>query len=168
MVDNSQPRPLLVGNEHIEPPFPVHLKGLVKHGFGRGSKDLGIPTANLPEDVVQAACSNLQTGVYFGWAQVGTETEVHGMVMSLGWNPYYKNEKLSGEVHILHDYPHDFYGDELRVVVLGYIRPERDYSSLDALIYDINVDITVAKNSMNRNSYKAFQKDKTFLQAPQP
>jgi len=36
------------------------------------------------------------------------------------------------EVHILHDYPSDFYGKELRVVMLGFIRPEYNYSSLGA------------------------------------
>ena len=30
----------------------------------------------------------------------------------------------------MHTFPEDFYGSELRVVVLGYIRPERDYNSL--------------------------------------
>ncbi|KAF9176680.1 riboflavin kinase, partial [Haplosporangium sp. Z 27] len=41
---------------------------------------------------------------------------VHPMVMSLGWNPFYKNEKKSAEVHIMHNFHRDFYGDELRVV----------------------------------------------------
>ena len=38
-------------------------------------------------------------GVYFGYAQVygrsGHEGKVHPMVMSLGWNPFYKNERLT-------------------------------------------------------------------------
>lgn len=29
----------------------------------------------------------------------------------------------------MHEYQSDFYGHELRVVVLGYIRPELDYTS---------------------------------------
>jgi riboflavin kinase len=36
------------------------------------------------------------------------------------------------EVHVLHDYPSDFYGKELRVVVLGYVRPEYNYASMGA------------------------------------
>ncbi|KAJ1657306.1 riboflavin kinase [Dispira simplex] len=156
MVVTRNSRPLVVGGEQIQDPYPVYLQGHVQHGFGRGSKELGIPTANLPEDEVHRACKNLKTGVYFGWAQVN-DGPVYDMVMSLGWNPYYKNEKLSGEVHICHEFDHDFYGEDLRVVVLGYIRPERDYSSVDALIYDINVDITVAKNSMSRSAYQKFK-----------
>lgn len=34
------------------------------------------------------------------------------------------------EVHILHDFGHDFYGELLKVVVLGFIRPEYNYTSL--------------------------------------
>ena len=38
-------------------------------------------------------------GVYFGYAQVyglnEQEGKVHPMVMSLGWNPFYKNERLT-------------------------------------------------------------------------
>ena len=30
----------------------------------------------------------------------------------------------------MHNFHRDFYGDELRVVVLGYIRPELDYTTL--------------------------------------
>lgn len=33
------------------------------------------------------------------------------------------------EVHIMHPFKHDFYGHEMSVLVLGYIRPELDYIS---------------------------------------
>ena len=33
----------------------------------------------------------------------------------------------------MHDFPTDFYGYEMRAVVLGYIRPELDYVSKGAL-----------------------------------
>ena len=33
------------------------------------------------------------------------------------------------EIHIIHTFPRDFYGYEMRAVVLGYIRPELDYVS---------------------------------------
>lgn len=29
----------------------------------------------------------------------------------------------------MHEYKNDFYGNEMRVLVLGYIRPELDYTS---------------------------------------
>jgi len=62
----------------------------------------------------------------------------------------------------MHTFPEDFYGVELRVVVLGYIRPEKDYSSLDALINDINIDIQVANNSLARPAYTEYKKDQLF------
>lgn len=34
------------------------------------------------------------------------------------------------EVHILHDYEIDFYGNDAAIVVLGFIRPEMKFSSL--------------------------------------
>lgn len=51
-------------------------------------------SANFPEKVVESYNESVQTGIYFGWAQVDTGA-VHKMVMSVGWNPYYKNEKKS-------------------------------------------------------------------------
>lgn len=47
-----------------------------------------------------------QTGVYYGYAQVSPikdgqthldeeDSEIHPMVMSLGWNPFYKNKQLT-------------------------------------------------------------------------
>jgi hypothetical protein len=40
----------------------------------------------LPVDVA--------TGVYYGWAKVDNGS-LQKMVMSIGWNPFYKNEKKS-------------------------------------------------------------------------
>lgn len=53
--------------------------------------------------------STSKTGIYFGYARVHAtvaetgqygdvtdeELETYPMVMSLGWNPFYKNEKLT-------------------------------------------------------------------------
>jgi riboflavin kinase len=33
------------------------------------------------------------------------------------------------EVHVIHKYKEDFYGHVMTVLVLGYIRPELDYTS---------------------------------------
>ncbi|KAJ3281766.1 riboflavin kinase [Borealophlyctis nickersoniae] len=150
----STRRPSIVGEDEPTPPFPIFLKGAVSRGFGRGSKELGIPTANLPEAVAESAGETLKTGIYYGWAAVGAgDAGVHAMVMSYGWNPYYKNEKRSAEVHIMHDFKRDFYGEELRIIITGYIRPEKDYTTLDALIEDINTDIRVAHKSLARPAY---------------
>ena len=40
-------RPDIVGPDNVEPPFPIFLSGAVQKGFGRGGKDLGIPTGEF-------------------------------------------------------------------------------------------------------------------------
>ena len=42
---------------------PIRLNGIVVHGFGRGSKELGVPTANMDKKAVDVA-KNLSTGEY--------------------------------------------------------------------------------------------------------
>jgi riboflavin kinase len=44
MTDEDSGRPLVVGPDVSEPPYPIMMKGVVIQGFGRGSKELGIPT----------------------------------------------------------------------------------------------------------------------------
>lgn len=36
------------------------------------------------------------------------------------------------EIHIMHPFNADFYGHEMKAIVLGYIRPEFDYTSRGA------------------------------------
>ncbi|MBW04189.1 Riboflavin kinase, partial [Eschrichtius robustus] len=49
---------------------------------------------NFPEQVVDNLPTDVSTGIYYGWASVGSG-DVHKMVVSIGWNPYYKNTKKS-------------------------------------------------------------------------
>lgn len=67
------------------------------------------------------------------------------------------------EVHLLSTFAQDFYGAELRLLVLGYIRPEADYVSKEALIADIEMDIDVARRSLDREAYRAFSKDERLV-----
>ncbi|KAF5891566.1 riboflavin kinase, partial [Clarias magur] len=109
--------------------LPYFCRGPVVRGFGRGSKELGIPTANFPESVVDSLPADINTGIYYGWARVDNG-DIHKMVMSIGWNPYYKNIKKSMETHLIHKFKEDFYGQMLSVIMVGYIRPERGFKSL--------------------------------------
>eukprot|EP00879_Flechtneria_rotunda_P032963 GHRR01036464.1.p1 GENE.GHRR01036464.1~~GHRR01036464.1.p1 ORF type:complete len:200 (+),score=51.86 GHRR01036464.1:1088-1687(+) len=91
--------------EGVIPLEPViKLKGTVVKGFGRGSKELGIPTANVDADTLRQSMAEAVTGIYCGWASVGDSTEVHKMVMSIGWNPFYSNKEKTAEPWILHDF----------------------------------------------------------------
>jgi riboflavin kinase len=74
-------------------------------------------------------------------------------------NPFYKNEKKTVEPHLLHTFTNDFYDEELRLVVCGYLRPEKNYSSLDALIKAIHDDIATAKAALDTPEYAAHAQD---------
>merc|ERR1711872_147458 len=141
--------------------LPHFATGTVVKGFGRGSKELGIPTANFPDDVVDDLPEEITTGIYYGWAKVDNGP-THKMVMSIGWNPYYKNTKKSMETHIMHTFPEDFYGSQLSVCMVGYVRPEQTYSSLDALIAAINNDIKVSDEKLELPENAAL-KDHAFF-----
>lgn len=108
---------------------------------------------NLPADI--------STGIYYGWACVGNG-DVYKMVMSIGWNPYYKNTKKSMETHVIHKFKEDFYGEILSVVMVGYIRPERSFDSLEALITAINNDIEEAKVKLELPEQLKLREDNFF------
>ncbi|KAI1287321.1 Riboflavin kinase [Halotydeus destructor] len=143
--------------------FPYFIKGHVVKGFGRGSKQLGCPTANLESDIVDTV--QLTNGIYYGFAQLENESPdekerppVYLMCCSLGYNPQFKNTKKSLEVHILNQFPEDFYGAKLRVAICGHIRPEWKFNSLDELIAAINSDIAHTK--------KVLEEEKQFSEIP--
>jgi riboflavin kinase / FMN hydrolase len=140
---------------------PWRIKGPVVPGFGRGSKQLGIPTANLDAAVLTEALAEAVTGIYSGWASVGEDPAVYPMVMSVGFNPVFKNEQKTCEPWLLTDAfeGKDFYGQELRVLVVGYVRPERDFGSLQALIARIHEDAEVTKEALKHETFAALQSD---------
>jgi len=83
---------------------------------------------------------------------------VYPTVLSIGYNPFYANTHRSIEIHILHQFPKDFYGATLSLLILGYIRPEYDYVSKEALVEDIREDIRVAQRSLAREAYQNWSK----------
>ncbi|XP_061875122.1 riboflavin kinase [Colius striatus] len=145
--------------------LPYCHRGEVVKGFGRGSKELGIPTANFSEEVVECFPSDISTGIYYGWACVGNG-DVHKMVLSIGWNPFYKNVKKSVETHIIHSFKEDFYGEILSIVITGYIRPEKNFDSLEALISAIHEDIEEAKRQLDLPEHRKF-KEHSFFHLPE-
>ena len=54
-------------------------------GYGRGSKKLGVPTANLPHFHSKFASGQYPTGVYFGWASI--KSDIYPMVTNVGRSP---------------------------------------------------------------------------------
>lgn len=173
----NAPRSLVAGpSKGPRAPYPLRMEGTVIHGFGRGSKELGILTANLPAPTWMA---EIERGAYFGWASLRLQAAspaqashpptastttpsmspdssaftIYPMVMSIGYNPHFGNAAPSAEVHLLHDFDADFYGADMRLLILGFIRPERKYPSTEALVDDIRMDVEVARRSFAREAW---------------
>jgi riboflavin kinase len=70
---------------------PVRICGEVIKGYGRGSKLLGMPTANLPADKYTEELSGMEMGVYVGWANVDGGP-VYKTVLGIGDNPQFQNK----------------------------------------------------------------------------
>ncbi|PIA42420.1 hypothetical protein AQUCO_02000104v1 [Aquilegia coerulea] len=115
------------------PPFLDWIEGPVIKGFGRGSKVLGIPTGG---------CSILDWLV--GWARLSTR----GVYKMEPW--------------LLHDFSEDFYGEELHLAIVGYIRPEGNFPSLESLISKIYEDRKIAENALDLPLYVR-HKDAPYL-----
>ncbi|XP_022131087.1 riboflavin kinase [Pieris rapae] len=127
--------------------LPFFIKGEVVKGFGRGSKDLGCPTANFSREVIKCLPKDFKSGVYCGWAQVDSQP-VYKMVVNIGWCPVYQNEDMSVETHIIHEFESDFYGSTLKICITEYLRPEMNFTSLDGLIKQISLDINNAHQKL--------------------
>jgi riboflavin kinase len=175
-----------------QPPFPITAKEIpIVSGFGRGSSELGIPTANVPIAQLPEALINLEQGVYFGYAKLHRSKEnnnnnlapstqlrkdgeevsysygmslkddevdvVFPQVMSIGWNPFYGNKEKAVELHIVHRFSDTFYGAKVSFNVLGYIRPELNYTSKEALIKDIEKDIEIGISVLEGEGYRVFR-----------
>lgn len=78
-------------------------------------------------------------------------------VLSIGYNITYDDNKIKSrslEVHVLEKFEHKFYGAEMQLTILGYIRPEIKYNSLDELIDGIETDKLVATEVLTWDSFK--------------
>ncbi|KAL5772543.1 hypothetical protein ACOSQ2_012467 [Xanthoceras sorbifolium] len=137
---------------------PWYIGGPVIKGFGRGSKVLGIPTANLSAEGYSNVLSEHPSGVYFGWAGL-SKRGVFKMAMSVGWNPYFSNSEKTIEPWLLHEFDEDFYGEELRLVIVGYIRPETNFPTLESLIAKIHDDGKIAERALDLPLYSKYKGD---------
>ncbi|CAI5979903.1 unnamed protein product [Closterium sp. NIES-64] len=143
---------------------PWYMKGPVIKGYGRGSKLLGIPTANLPSSSFAGHLAEHTCGIYHGWAALPGRG-VFKMVMSVGWNPFFNNTHKTVEPWLLHDFGEDFYGEELRLLVVGYIRAEADFPDLPSLIARIHRDGEIARKALDHPPFAVYKTD-PFLNLP--
>ncbi len=122
---------------------PYELEGRVVHGDGLG-RQLGVPTANLhiagrrrlwPARGIYVVRAGVREAGGWRW---------HAAVASLGTRPAVGGGDLRLEVHILDAAPY-LYGRRLRVAFLHWLREERDFPDLDALVAQIHRDIEAAR-----------------------
>ncbi len=102
-------------------------------------RNLGFPTINQKFDEGESPLAAgvyltkiyLDNGVFFGITNVGTRPTVDG-------------KGVVAETNIF-DFSGDLYGKRVRVEFLHFIRPERKFSSVDALSVQVHEDIETAK-----------------------
>lgn len=59
------------------------------------------------------------------------------------------------ETHVIHQFEQDFYGSNLKIAILGYLRKEMNFSSLDDLKAQIKKDIDKAVIELERPDYQS-------------
>mmetsp|Transcript_13298 Transcript_13298/g.16909 ORF Transcript_13298/g.16909 Transcript_13298/m.16909 type:complete len:263 (-) Transcript_13298:92-880(-) len=160
----------------IEPlPKVLRFRGTVANGYGRGGKKLGVPTANLPESLFSSALSDISTGVYFGWALIEGSSgkgrnAIQKAVVNVGYSPTFAGEENPEkiiEAHLIleeeNDKMGDFYGEIMRLQLIGSLRPEMKFPSFPELLSAIQNDIVCAKEALTESRFVEFGKDE-FLE----
>ncbi len=121
-----------LANEYLG--YAYALTGKVVKGKQIG-RTIGFPTANL--HIAEDYKLIPKIGVYVIQSEIFGQT-VFGM-MNIGTNPTVAGDKLSVEVNFF-DFDADLYGHHLQVSLLGYLREEQKFESLEALKLAIEQD----------------------------
>jgi riboflavin kinase/FMN adenylyltransferase len=121
---------------------PFFLRGLVWRGEGRG-RTIGVPTANLrTENRVYP-----KVGVYA--SKTLWRNQWYLSVSNIGFNPTFRENSddfpLKVETHLF-DFSQDMYGDEIQVNFIQFLREEKKFSSVNALMEQIHKDFAEARN----------------------
>lgn len=123
---------------------PFEVRGSVVAGDQRG-RLLGFPTANVvvPKHICLPA-----DGVYAGWYE-RPDGAVHPCAINLGRRPtFYAHADTSLlEAHLL-DFDGDLYGEPARVRFTHFLRSERKFDGVDALVAQLKLDVEHARSSL--------------------
>lgn len=119
---------------------PFSFRAEVLHGAQLG-RTLGFPTVNqiLPEDLFQPA-----GGVYVSLVTL-PDGSVRKAVTNFGTHPTVGNSAVPQAESFLLDYSGDLYGQVLRTSFLRYLRPEKKFTDLDALLAQMRLDLRSAQ-----------------------
>lgn len=116
---------------------PYRLRGMVRHGAGRGMK-LGFPTANV--DAIDTLLPG--GGVYAGRAIVaGTKWPA---AINVGPNPTFGEQAMKVEVHLI-GFHGSLYGEPLEVDFLSRLRDIQRFDNVSALLTQIQADVAEAQ-----------------------
>jgi riboflavin kinase/FMN adenylyltransferase len=119
------------------------LEGEVVHGDGRG-RTIGFPTANMDVWDQQVLPPN---GVYAGWAHLNGETFM--AVANIGNRPTFNGYPVTVEAHLL-DFDRDIYDRNLIFDIAAYLRPELKYTTVEALVEQIGLDVVQGREILAR------------------
>lgn len=117
---------------------PWSIRGLVQPGEQRGRK-LGFPTLN----VALGDYLRPRYGVYAIRAQLADGRELDG-VANVGVRPTFDPPVELLEAHLF-DFAEDIYGQMVDVALIAFLRPERRFAALDALVAQIDRDRSDAR-----------------------
>jgi len=129
---------------------PWFVTGQVIHGEKRG-RDLGYPTANIRLD---RNCG-LRHGIYA--VRVGLDGQRFEAVASFGRRPTFDNGAPLLEV-FLFDFDGDLYGQTIDVALIGWLRHEQKFESVETLKRYIMADVAQARDALKRAGKAAFPK----------
>lgn len=119
------------------------ILGTVTHGDNLGKK-IGFPTANLSAHSEQFP----PNGVYAAEARI--DGELYRGVINLGIRPTVSEAKSERvlETHLF-NFNRDIYGCDVEVRFLKFLRPEKKFESIDALVQQIRQDIEQARSYLS-------------------
>jgi riboflavin kinase / FMN adenylyltransferase len=114
------------------------VEGVVRPGDKRG-RELGYPTANM----VLGDYQRPRYGIYAVRATLDDGSE-HPGVASLGVRPTFDPPTELLEAHLL-DFEGDLYGRKIEVALHAFIREERRFENVDALVAEMRRDEAAAR-----------------------
>ncbi len=115
------------------------IEGVVQRGDARG-RELGYPTANLTLGDYQRP----KYGIYAVRVTLDDGSE-HPGVASLGVRPTFDPPQELLEAHLF-DFDGDLYGRTVEIALHAFIREERKFESVDALVAEMRNDEAAARN----------------------
>jgi riboflavin kinase/FMN adenylyltransferase len=114
------------------------IEGVVQRGDSRG-RELGYPTANM----VLGDYQRPKYGIYAVRVTLDDGTE-HPGVASLGVRPTFDPPEELLEAHLL-NFDRDLYGRRIEVALHAFIREERKFDAIDALVAAMRADEAAAR-----------------------